>query len=170
MKRIALILLGAFCCFGLSAQTDPGPAVLGCFVADSGTTNVRNAPNGLISGRLPASGTYTLAVYNPTDGWWQILNGVVEEMDGEVIEIPEEAWIHSSVIGLSTRNYDRRALPLRSEPRANAAVSGRITLAEDLVRPLDLSADGKWVKVRWGKVSGWIEAEWLCGNPVTTCP
>ena len=169
MKRIALILLGAFCCLGLFAQTDDAPAVLACFVVDSGNTNVRNAPGGQVIRQLPQAGIYTLVVYAPQNGWWRILNGVVEEMDEGAIEIPGEAWIHSSVIGLSTRNYDGKALPLRSEPRADASVAGRITLPEDLVRPLDISEDGKWVKVSWGKISGWVEARMLCPNPVSTC-
>lgn len=171
MKRIALILLGALCSLGLAAQTEETPsAVLGCFIADGSATNVRNAPNGQVVRQLPVAGIYTLAVCNPKDGWWQILNGVVEEIDGETIEIPGEAWIHSSVIGASLRNYGGEPMQLRSEPRRNASVTGRITVQEDLVRPLDITDDGDWVKVRWSKYTGWIEAEWLCGNPVSTCP
>ena len=170
MKRIALILLGSFCCLGALAQTDPAPAVLACFIADSGNTNVRNAPDGKLMHRLPQTGTYTLVVYGPQNGWWRILNGVVEELDGDEIVLSGEAWIHSSVVGLTTRNYDGKALPLRSEPRASAPVSGKITISADLVRPLDISEDGKWVKVSWGKVSGWAEAGMLCANPVSTCP
>jgi SH3-like domain-containing protein len=90
-------------------------------------------------------------------------------VDADAIELPEEAWIHSSVIGLSTRNYGGQQLSLRSDPREGASVVGRITVPEDLVRPLDITEDGEWVKVRWGKVTGWIERKWLCGNPLSSC-
>lgn len=26
-----------------------------------------------------------------------------------------------------------------------------------------------WVKVLYKNISGWIQSEWLCGNPVTIC-
>ena len=168
MRRILFFLLGVTACLTLAAQTPV--ATLECFIADGSSTNVRNAPGGAVVRQLPVAGIYTLAVCNPQDGWWQILNGVVQAMDEDDIEIPGEAWVHSSVLGLSTRNYGGQALSLRTEPRANAPVAGRITVAEDLVRPLDVSEDMQWVKVSWGKTSGWIEAKWLCSNPVTTCP
>ena len=156
MKHIALFLLGILCSLGLSAQTSSSSAALACFVSDFTATNVRNAPAGEVVRQLPAGGTYTLAVCHPRNGWWQIVNGVVEAMEEDDIEIPGEAWIHSSVLGLSTRNYGRQVLSLRAEPRANAAVTGRITVAEDLVHPQDVTEDLKWVKVSWGRYSGWI--------------
>lgn len=167
MRRIFFFLLGITACLGLAAQTPS--ATLACFVSDFTATNVRNAPNGEVVRQLPAGGIYTLTVCNPKGGWWQILNGYVEAMDEDAIEIPGEVWVHSSVLGLSTRNYGRQALPLRAEPRANAPETGRITVAEDLVHPLDVTNDRKWVKVSWGRYTGWIEAKWLCANPVTTC-
>ena len=27
-----------------------------------------------------------------------------------------------------------------------------------------------WVQVNYRGELGWIQSEWLCGNPVTTCP
>ncbi len=167
MNRIAFTLLGAFCCLGLYAQTAPN--VLGCFVEDGSSTNVRNAPGGEVIRQLPAQGIYMLSICNPKDGWWQVFGGTIEEVDADAIELPEEAWIHSSVIGLSTRNYGGQQLSLRSDPREGAPVVGRITVPEDLVRPLDITEDGEWVKVRWGKVTGWIERKWLCGNPLSSC-
>ena len=38
-----------------------------------------------------------------------------------------------------------------------------------MLRPVDIR--GNWVKVKTidGKHTGWIESEWLCGNPLTNC-
>lgn len=40
---------------------------------------------------------------------------------------------------------------------------------EEILRPMDIKGD--WVKVQTydGKYTGWIEAEWLCGNALTNC-
>lgn len=145
------------------------PVSLGCYISDKSATNVRRTPGGTVVGQIAKPGVYSLSVCNPKNGWWQILNGVVyENMDGETLEFEGEVWVHSSVLGLGTRNYGGETLTLRTEPRADAPVAGTIN-GEVEVRPLDLSEDGAWVKVRWGQVTGWIESNWLCSNPLTNC-
>ena len=145
------------------------PVSMACYVSDKGATNVRRTPGGQIVGQIPSSGVYSLSVCNPKNGWWQILNGVVyEDMEGYTLEFEGEVWIHSSVLGVGTRNYGGETLILRTEPRADAPVAGTIT-EEVEVRPVDLSEDGSWAKVRWGQVTGWIEVNWLCANTLTNC-
>ncbi len=149
---------------------------LWCFVYDtdpSGRTNIRATPGGKVIGQLGAQpsdeddegGVYCLSVYNPRNGWWQILD---KSVGG--IEIQDQGWIHSSVLALSTRNYDGSPLNLYAEPSADASVSAVIREADVLVRPLDITADGKWTKVICKAGTGWLQTRWLCGNPFTTCP
>jgi hypothetical protein len=71
---------------------------------------------------------------------------------------------------MSLRNYDGASEPLYESPSKDSKVVGKITEAEALVRPVDMAGDASWVKVKWGKLTGWIEFERLCANPVTTCP
>ena len=155
---------------GVFTYESTAPVVVACFISDKTATNVRNAPGGKVVGKIPKPGTYSLTICNPTNGWWQILNGIVsDDLEGNYIEFEEDVWVHYSVLGIGTRNYDGQVLPLRAAPRTDAAVTGQITRADVTVRPLDMTEDGEWVKVNWNGQAGWIEHSWLCGNPLTTC-
>ena len=149
-------------------------AVVYCFISDKDKngTNVRNAPNGDVIGQIKKPGVFSLTVFNPQNGWWQILNGYVsEDMEGENdYEFDEDAWIHYSVLGIGTRNYGGQTIPLYTAPGEGSPVAGKITEQEATVRPLDVSEDGEWVKVKWNDVTGWIDTYWLCANALTTCP
>ena len=156
---------------GVFTYESTAPVVVACFISDKTATNVRNAPGGKVVGKIPKPGTYSLTICNPTNGWWQILNGIVsDDLEGNYIEFEEDVWVHNSVLGIGTRNYDGQVLPLRAAPRTDAAVTGQITRVDVTVRPLDMTEDGEWVKVSWNGQAGWIEHSWLCGNPLTTCP
>ena len=77
-------------------------------------------------------------------------------------------WIHYSVLGMGTRNYGKEKLTLRQSPNAKSAAVYSFT-KEIVLRPMDIKGD--WVKVKTidGKYTGWIEADWLCGNSLTNC-
>ena len=157
------------------------PNAIGCYVSDpdpSGITNIRATPGGKIIARFgekkPARNDeyddweddvdHTLTVFNPKNGWWQILGYYVAG-----VEIKDEAWIHSSVLALHTRNYGGQALKLYESPSADAKVVCTIKEAATEVRPLDVNEDASWVKVKSKFGTGWIQSEWLCDNPVTNC-
>ena len=168
---------------GVFVYQDSAPNSLGCYVDDpdpSGITNVRNKPGGKVIVRLGDSGAsaeeeedygpdddgYTmLTIYNPQNGWWQIHAKILEG-----VKISGEAWIHYSVLEMRTRNYGGQQLNLYQEPSADASVVAVIKTEEAVVRPMDLSPDGEWTKVKAKAGTGWIETRWLCGNPYTTCP
>ena len=143
-----------------------------CFVSDEGVTNIRNAPKGPVIYQLKDSDIYMLFVFNPDNGWWQVYNSTLYVMDeADPIHLPAaEAWIHSSVLGVTLRNYDGKPEPLYASPDATSRVVGHIDEQEALVRPVDMAAGGVWIKVRYGKLTGWISTDRLCDNPVTTCP
>ena len=153
--------------FKFLAYAAPPEASLSCYVLDAHRyTNLRKAPGGSLLGRLDNSaGEYILIVCDPTTGWWRIFDDYVDGM-----ELSGEAWIHYSVLGMRTRNYGGQALPLRAAASGTAAVVATIREEETAVRPMDLSADGEWTKVKCSAGTGWIESRWLCGNPYTTCP
>lgn len=174
---------------GVFVYQHSAPNSVGCYVNDpdpSGITNIRATPGGKIIIRLgetvasPVSakgqdeedeewpddgGSDTFSIYNPRNGWWQIH---AKQING--IPVENEAWIHYSVLEMRTRNYGGEPLNLYQEPSDNAPVAAVIKTEEAAVRPMDMTPDGEWMKVKAKAGTGWIETGWLCGNPYTTCP
>ena len=161
------------------------PNAIAAYVNDpdpSGLTNIRATPGGQVIGRIGDPANYknreqeeedyyddedwdvVLHIFNPTNGWWEILNRVV---DG--IPIKDHAWIHYSVMEAHTRNYDGSTLNLYESPDASSKVVGRIREEMMSVHPMDISEDGKWVKVKCAAGTGWLETSWLCANTLTNC-
>lgn len=144
---------------------------LNCFVCDpdtEGMTNIRSAPKGTIVHQLEAAGFYQLTTIVQPGGWWRIKDGIVYDEGGEEIKIPgKAAWIHRSVLAVATDYEDGQVRKLNAEPRKDAKLLMAIHEIRALLRPLELSADGKWVKVTYDpsefegrpceKVTGWIE-------------
>lgn len=137
-------------------------------------TNLRMSPKGKIAMSLPTYNTYVVNIANPTNGWWEV-DYIYDPIDDRPIKLHGSTtgryWIHSSVLGLSTRNYGGQRWCLRSKPQYNAKATYYFN-NEIVLRPIDISRDGDWVKVTTydRKKSGWIENEKLCDNPVSTCP
>lgn len=169
---------------GIFVYQSSAPVSIYCYVNDpdpSGITNVRDKPSGKVIVRLggepelspeeeeyedwPEFESYEFTLHHPTNGWWQIH---AKEIQG--VEIAGEAWIHYSVLEMRTRNYGGQSLKLYQKPSADAPVVAVIKTEEAAVRPMDLSPDGEWTKVKAKAGTGWIETSWLCGNPYTTCP
>lgn len=169
---------------GVFVYQDSAPVSIYCYVNDpdpSGITNVRDKPSGKVIARLggeeelspeeeeyedwPEFESDAFTVYNPKNGWWQIHAKMVNG-----VKIAKEAWIHYSVLEMRTRNYGGQSLNLYQEPSASSSVVAVIKTEEAAVRPMDLSPDGEWTKVKAQAGTGWIETSWLCGNPYTTCP
>lgn len=156
-------------CFALTSIAQS----LGLFINDvtQTPTNVRNAPNGKIVAKLPVESIIILTVESPTKGWWKISNGEYEEVENGEKKLKGSTtgyWLHSSVLGISTRNYGGQRLHLRKSPSSKSASNYSFT-EELILNPVDIK--GTWVKVKTidGKHIGWIEIEWLCGNPLTNC-
>lgn len=168
MKRILItmsaILLAAL---PMRGQTHE----LNCFVSDpdtEGMTNIRSAPKGTIVHQLEPAGFYQLTAIVQPGGWWRIKDGIVYDEGGCEEKVPgREAWIHRSVLAVATDYEDGQVRKLYAEPRRDAKRVMAIHEIRALLRPLELSADGKWVKVTYDpsefegrpceKVTGWIE-------------
>ena len=168
LRYLTLILAaGLLLSPALSAQSQE----LNCFVSDpdtEGMTNIRSAPKGTIVHQLEAAGFYQLTAIVQPGGWWRIKDGIVYDEGGCEEKVPgREAWIHRSVLAVATDYEDGQVRKLYAEPRRDAKRVMAIHEIRALLRPLELSADGKWVKVTYDpsefegrpceKVTGWIE-------------
>jgi hypothetical protein len=162
---LSLVLLGA--AMAGSAQ------VLSLSVDDpNGPTNVRDGDNGKIVATIPVNSLAMLSVVAPHDGWWQIWEDKYwlpdEDQAHQLSGSRTGYWIHYSTLTISTRNYGGETLALRENPSEDSRAV--FSFNEELsFRPIDIR--GEWVKVKTydGKYEGWIEEEWLCGNPLTNC-
>lgn len=137
---------------------------------EAGPTNIRATPGGEVVLELGKHmDDYFLDLEATSNGWFKVtdkIGGIDVDYD-----IPGGVgWIHGSVIGLDTRNYGGQELKFYSEPKEEASVSGTIN-HELHVHLIDVC--GEWAKVKGNadgkKIEGWIQIEWLCGNPLTNC-
>ena len=139
---------------------------LRCFIMDpdvEGMTNIRATPGGKVIAQVEPNEYYELtAIYQPGSSWWKIKDAMVEDYGQEIKFPSKEAWIHRSVLALGTDNGDGHYRILRTEPRADAPKAGTVREFNAVLRPLEMSTDGKWVKVKYeeGKLTGWIEVSW----------
>jgi hypothetical protein len=135
---------------------------------DLSGTNIRKSPGGAVVMQLVKDEVnieYFLTLTEAKNGWFRI-ESPVGGMEND-FEIPGgEGWIHGSVIAADTRNYGGQKLELRSEPGGGKLVG---IIDEDVggLRLKDLCGD--WALVEYAGTTGWIETEWLCGNPLTNC-
>lgn len=148
----------------LSAQPQ-----LNCYISDpdvNGMTNIRDKPGGKVLFRVQGDMAITVRVEVQPGGWWRIVDP--EDSFGNEHKIPAGGvWIHRSVLAVCTDNFDGHDRMLRTEPRADAPRLGFIGQFNALLRPLEMTPDGEWVKVtyepseynylRKEKVTGWIQ-------------
>lgn len=161
MKSSSIILaIATAICLIANALPLRGQHELECFINDPdevGMTNIRATPGGKVLFRVDGQGGYVLTVIVQQGGWWRIKDPV--EVFGSDMKDPKaEAWIHRSVLALATDCFDAHHRFLRTEPRADAPRVGMIPEFIGILRPLEMSADGEWVKVNYeaGKLTGWI--------------
>lgn len=135
---------------------------------DNSGTNIRKSPGGTVVTKLVKNNEdieFFLTLTDAKDGWFKVKNPI-GGMEND-IKIPNgEGWIHGSVISVDTRNYGGQELKLLDQPE-NGNVVGVIKEEAYGLKIKDFC--GVWVKVAYKGTIGWIEASWLCGNPLTTC-
>ena len=169
MKQIIILAVVLFTALAGSSQT----TMFAYLSYDELTTNILNKPSGATAMTLSSEVPYIFSLTSPTDGWWK----VEEIWNAEDDEDPSaeltgsdtgEYWIHYSALGLGTRNYGGQSLTLRAAPNEDADIV--FTFSEELeVMPMDVQDDWVQVMVDGYYIIGWIEAEWLCSNPLTNC-
>ena len=169
MKKTIVLFVFALMAVAASAQT-----TMVAFLSDDVlTTDILNKPMGATAMTLSSEVAYMFSLTSPTDGWWkieEIWNAEDDEDPTAVLTGSDtgEYWIHYSHLGLGTRNYGGQTLTLRAAPDENADVVFSFD-TEVLVMPLDVQGDWVQVMIDGNYAVGWIEAEWLCDNPLTNC-
>ena len=168
MKKVLILFILFVTALGATAQ-DTMSAML--MDADA-TTNIRNKPSGAVVMTLTTEKPYVFNLTTPQNGWWKILDywNAEDDEDATTLEGSDtgEYWIHFSVLSVDTRNYGGQELCLRDAPDENANVI--FTFNQELsLMPMDIQDDWVKVKVNGYDIIGWIEAEWLCSNPLTNC-
>lgn len=143
------------------------------FVSDpdsEGATNIRDTPGGKIIASLEPIDEYMVNIVAQSGEWFKI--DKVTPFETDSFEIPGGfGWMHCSVLAFSTRNYGNQKANLYDAPNLNGKIVASFT-DEKLMRFTSLHTEFVYVSYEEnGKVTeGWLEHEWVCGNPVTTCP
>ncbi|MFK7799129.1 MAG: hypothetical protein AB8E82_16875, partial [Aureispira sp.] len=149
-----------------TANNNCTPSTLDVYLndPDDSGTNIRNSPGGKVVLQLvreDADAEFFLTLSQAQNGWFKIKNpiGSMEED----VEIPNgEGWIHGSVIAVDTRNYGAQTLELLDKP-----INGNVVeVIKEQAYGLKLKdICGRWVQVEYKGTVGWIDSNWLCGNP-----
>ena len=134
-------------------------------------TNIRQTPGGTVLVPLEQGQDYMVDIIGQNNGWFKI--DMVHCIDpNNAVDIPGQyGWIHHSVLAVSTANYGNQKLNVYEHPDKATEIVGVIH-TEVQVRFSKIY--NNWVFITYTdkngkKISGWIEKDWLCGNPVTNC-
>lgn len=135
-------------------------------------TNIRNAPSGeVVLELLNGEDEYFLSIIGCKGKWFKI-KSPVGGIDVDY-EIPGgEGWIHSSVMGMDTRNYGNQPIEIQIDATPRSEVVGIIEM-EAHIKPVSACDDRVQIlyeKENGEQITGWIFSDWICGNPLTTCP
>ena len=174
---LAGLMAGLFSLQAQPKQTGKAPE-LTCFISDpdeNGKTNIRDKPGGKVLFQVEGQSAIVVTVVVQPGGWWRIKDP--EAAFGDEHKIPASGcWIHRSVLAVCTDNADAHYRVLRTEPRIDAPRIGFIPQFIALLRPLEMTADGQWVKVTYEpgdfpgrtkeKMTGWIQTVFTCEEDI----
>lgn len=167
---VAGLLVAGVVSLGAQPQKQPQKQpLLNCYIADpdvKGLTNIRDKPGGKVLFQVQGDISLPVTVAVQAGSWWRIENP--EDAFGGEYKIPSGGvWIHRSVLAVCTDNFDGHDRMLQMEPRADGPRLGFIGQFNAILRPLEMTADGEWVKVtyepseynylRKEKMTGWIQ-------------
>jgi len=123
-------------------------------------SNIREKPNGDVILELDNQNEFfQLRIVDYKDGWLKTDHITTFNYGYEISKL--EGWVHHSIVTAFTR----KKITLYDSP-SGTRTTATIDVETDIVIK-DICSG--WVKVQYENLSGWIEAEWLCGNPVTIC-
>lgn len=133
-------------------------------------TNIRKTPGGEVITELERGSDYMVEIVGQKNGWFKISR--VDVFDNNAIDVPGQfGWMHHSVLAVRTRNYANQKLNLYLLPEKTSKITGVIK-EETEVRFTKINKNYVFIRFtdsNGKKVEGWINKEWLCGNPVTNC-
>ena len=124
--------------------------------------NVRRSPNARSSilGQLPLH--TEVEILASQDNWL-----LVSPLVSEETPFPEKGWVFAPLLGLYTKGYGQKSVPLYDQPTEISKIVGQVP-SDSEVTLLDCS--GTWVRVKTSHFKGWLEARQQCSSPFTTCP
>lgn len=174
---LAIIITGGFIASKTSSQTRLKSVVvqsaIKCDVQayvrgfEPEVANIRAAPDKkseLLKG-VKSSDQIVFYITGTNDnGWFEISKAETWGGDTEEILFEGRGWIHSSNTDLSVAAADPK---LYSAPKKNSKVLKK--LIADGSEALPVACRGDWMKVKSGKLTGWLSPDGQCANPLTTC-
>ena len=153
----------------LPATTAPPPACdVEAYVVDPDPKglNVRDTPgvDGKVVAVIPADGDGTVVhlIASSPNGWVPINRA---ETVGGAVVFDRKGWVSGNMLGTSTRGYGTRGVKLRGEGKAGKVVGTIPPEAEVKVA----GCAGNRVKVKYRNLTGWLDLDDQCPNPVTLC-
>jgi uncharacterized protein YgiM (DUF1202 family) len=127
--------------------------------------NVRRQPSSAskVLGRLPQN--TTVNVLGMKNSW--LLVSVVSPREQKV-NFKGEGWVFSSLLGVSSQGYSKKAVSLYSRPSVRSSITGKISSNSGAIV---LGCSGKWLRVETlnSQVKGWLEPSQQCASVYTTC-
>tara|TARA_B100001939_G_C16778030_1_gene545660 strand:- start:62 stop:691 length:630 start_codon:yes stop_codon:yes gene_type:complete len=134
---------------------------------DSGT-NIRKNPGGDVVLKLIKDDQdfeFLMTLTEAKDGWF-LVQSPISGIDNDFEIKDGQGWIHGSVISVDTRNYGGQEIEILDKPNNGSVVR---VIKEEAYGLKIKDICGPWVKIEYKGTIGWVEGQWLCGNPLTTC-
>ena len=129
--------------------------------------NVRETPGagGRVVAVIPLDedGTIVHLVAADSKGWVRIDRA--ETIGGQVV-FDGRGWVSGRLLGTETRGYGTKGVKLYGAAGRGAKVLGTVP-PETEVKIFGCEAEK--VQVRYRSLTGWLDADSQCPNPVTTC-
>jgi uncharacterized protein YgiM (DUF1202 family) len=125
--------------------------------------NVRTQPNARSSivGKLPGNTDVQIL---KTIGNWMLISPVSPETQN--IAFQGQGWVFKSLLGIGTRGYGQKSVPVFSRANSDSRTTGSIPAS----RPVKLlSCQGTWALVEKNGVRGWLPSKNQCGYALTSC-
>jgi len=137
---------------------------------DPNGTNIRDLPglNGKIIAVIPhakePSDEAMLSVIGYSNGWLKV--NAVGNVD-ETFTFDKIGWISARKVGAVVETPTNKPAVLYALPKLTSKKVGTIP-NEELINIVGFDCFG--YKVSYKKIAGWIKADDVCGNVLTTCP
>jgi SH3-like domain-containing protein len=132
---------------------------------DPAGLNIRDAfDKGKVIAKIPfdEDGTIVHLISTNFDGWVQIDHA--ETVDGKVV-FDKKGWVSANLLGTSIAGYGSKGVPLYE----SAPGSKVIMLVPPETEVRMFSCDGKRPRVVYKKLTGWLNEDDSCPNPITNC-
>lgn len=172
---LATLLVGARAGAGRALQSEAAPenrceGYAYVIDTDPQGLNVRTGPGRRFSvaGRIPKGDAVGVFIKGST-GQWLLIEEAVNQGEGEIV-YKGGGWVFGPMLATETRSegYDgpKAVVKLFREPNTKSAVTGRLPPGTQVEIT---GCKGGWLRVRAGRLDGWLAPESQCANTLTNC-